>query len=153
MLALDGGEGAEEEAAGVGQDGSAAGRDAVLGKEDEDLGEKLIDVGRGGEMFDVGHEFGGEIDDLVGGGLEMGVVAAVEARLGTDGQAATARGGGETAAAGRIMGIVGLRRLASHGSLLEKWDGGIYPGVRFANLLKVQRLRQKSADESENAGS
>jgi hypothetical protein len=99
-----------------------------LGEEDEDLGEKFIDVGCGGEFLDVGHEFGGEIDNGAGGGLEMGVAAAVEARLGTDGQAATARGGGETAAAGRIMGIVGLRGLASHGSLLERWDGGIYPG-------------------------
>jgi hypothetical protein len=85
LLALDGGECAEEEIACVGQDGGAAGRDAVLREEDQDLGEKFIDVGRGGQFLDAGHQFGGEIDDGAGGRLKMGVVAAVEAGMGGKG--------------------------------------------------------------------
>jgi hypothetical protein len=85
MLEFDGGECAEEEIAGVDQDGGAARGDAVLRDEGEKFGDEFIDVGGGGEFFEAGGEFGGEIDDGAGGGLKMSVVAAVEAGLRAEG--------------------------------------------------------------------
>ncbi len=44
---FDGGEGAEQQAVDVGEDGGASRGDAVLGEQQEELGEDLVDV-RGG---------------------------------------------------------------------------------------------------------
>jgi hypothetical protein len=56
-LALDGGESAEQEIAGIRECGSAAGRDAVLGEELEESGEEFVDVLGGSEFLFVGCEY------------------------------------------------------------------------------------------------
>jgi len=85
VLELDGGECAEEEIAGVDQDGGAARGDAVLRDEGEEFGDEFVDIGGGGEFFEAGGELGGEVDDGADGGLKMSVVAAVEAGLRAEG--------------------------------------------------------------------
>jgi hypothetical protein len=75
-LVLDGGEGAEEQAGGVGDDGGATGGDAVLGEEDQELGENLVDVGGRGELGKLADQLGPEVDGVGGWGLEMKVTLA-----------------------------------------------------------------------------
>ncbi len=61
-LALDGDEGVEELVGDVGKDGGAAYGDAVLHHEDEEFGEKLIDLLGGLEVVELDQEVGGEVD-------------------------------------------------------------------------------------------
>jgi hypothetical protein len=68
---LDGGEGAEEEVAGIGHDGSAAGRDSVLSLEKEEASEEVIDGGRRFEFGEAGDEL-----DREGGGFVPALLAA-----------------------------------------------------------------------------
>src|SRR6266481_7083932 len=56
----DGGEGAEELVGDVGEDGGAAGGDFVLGEEEEQAREEVVDLGGGGEVVEVGGESGGD---------------------------------------------------------------------------------------------
>jgi hypothetical protein len=81
----DGGEGAEEQVAGVGHDGGAARGDAVFGLEMKEAGEELVD-GDGGLEFGEG---GGEIDGSVFMLRELRVAAAEE-RLGAQDKEAAA---------------------------------------------------------------
>src|SRR6266852_9396230 len=60
FLRGDGGEGAEELVGDVGEDGSAAGGDFVLGEEEEQAREEIVDLGGGGEVVKVGGEGGGD---------------------------------------------------------------------------------------------
>jgi hypothetical protein len=53
-------EGAEEKVAGVGHDGAAARGEAVLGEEEQETGEKLVDFGGGLELGEIAEKFGGE---------------------------------------------------------------------------------------------
>ncbi len=62
---LDGGEGAEEEVAGIGHDGSAARGDAVLGLKKKEAGKEIVDGDGGTELCETGDEFGGEIGGFV----------------------------------------------------------------------------------------
>ncbi len=62
---LDRGEGAEEEVASIGHDGSAARGDAVLGLEEKEAGEEIVDGDGGTEFSETGDEFGGEIGGFV----------------------------------------------------------------------------------------
>jgi hypothetical protein len=52
-LLLDGGEGAEQEVAGVIHDGGAARGDLVVSLELIEFAERMIDVGRGAKFLDV----------------------------------------------------------------------------------------------------
>ena len=61
---LDGGEGAEEQVAGVGHDGGAARWDAVLGLVEQEAGKKLVDGDGGLELGETGGEDGGEVVGL-----------------------------------------------------------------------------------------
>jgi hypothetical protein len=56
---FDGGDGAEELAGNVGEDGGAAGGDFVLGEKEEQAREEVVDLGGGGEVVEVGGEGGG----------------------------------------------------------------------------------------------
>jgi hypothetical protein len=58
VFAVDGGEGAEMDAADVGHDSGEARRDALLGEELLEPGEKFVDFKRGLERSDVLGEFG-----------------------------------------------------------------------------------------------
>lgn len=60
-FAVDGRKGTEEEVADVGENGSAPGGDAVLGQEDEEVGEDLVDVVGGLEGGELADELGGEV--------------------------------------------------------------------------------------------
>lgn len=103
-FAVDGWQGTEEEVADVGEDRCAPGGDAVLGQEDEEVGEDLVDVVGGLEGGELADELGGEV---FGFGLffEGTGVGVAEAGGGIrDGQAAAATSGSEVLAAGVAEG-------------------------------------------------
>ena len=64
-FAVDGGEGAEEQVAGVGHDGGAARGNAVFGLKVQEAGEELVDGDGGLEFGEADGECGGEIDGSV----------------------------------------------------------------------------------------
>jgi len=86
---LDGGEGAQDQIAGVGHDGGAARGDAVFGLKMQEAGEELVDGDSGLEFGEAGGEGGGEIDGCVFmlGELRVG---ATEERLRVRGEEAAA---------------------------------------------------------------
>jgi len=93
-------EGAEEKVAGVGHDGAAARGEAVLGEEEQETGEELVDLGGGLELGEIAEEIGGEGGiGIAAGGTEE--VAAAETGLRIDGFGAT------TATAGSAMNAAG----------------------------------------------
>jgi hypothetical protein len=63
-LVLDGGEGAEEQAADVGEDGGVAGCNAILSEEVVEFGEGLVDAFGGLEAAGFAREGGGEVGVL-----------------------------------------------------------------------------------------
>ncbi len=65
VIASDGAMGVEKLVGNVSHDGGAAGRDAAFGDEDEEAGEKLVDVEAGAELGEFGEEFGGEVFRVV----------------------------------------------------------------------------------------
>ena len=73
---IDGGEGAELEAGDVGEDGSAAGGDAVFDHEAGEGAEEVVHLAGGFEIEGIGAEMGGEVDvgDLRWGVLRLGVL-------------------------------------------------------------------------------
>jgi hypothetical protein len=110
----DGGEGAEELVGDVGEYGGAAGGDFVLGEEEEKAGEKVVDLGGGGEVVEVSGEGGGDFGGL---GLILWQPIVCWAEMGVRG------GGGETAstsigveirAASRVVDGAGLRGWLGH---------------------------------------
>jgi hypothetical protein len=107
---VDGVQAAEEEIAGVGHDGAAARGEAVLGEEEQETGEELVDFAGGLELGEIAEEFGGEtgIGIAAGGTEEM---AAAKAGLRVDGI------GLATATAGRAMNAAGS-------GLAKGWIGG-----------------------------
>jgi hypothetical protein len=86
---LDGGEGAEKQAGGVGNDGGAARGDAILGEQDEQLGEDLVDVGGGGELGELADQVRGEVGDFKALKVKLGMAEA-EAGVGVDNAEAAA---------------------------------------------------------------
>jgi hypothetical protein len=92
-------EGAEKQAADVGENGGAAGRDAVLGQEFVEVLEGMVDALGGLEALEVSDELGAVIGGLL---LDLfGAMLATEAgvRVG-NGKTAAAAGGGAMGAAG-----------------------------------------------------
>jgi len=86
---FDGREGAEEQVTGVGHDGGAARRDAVLGLKMQEAGEEVVDGEGRLEIREAGHEGGGKVGKFVFvlGELRM---ARTEDRIGVgDKEAAT----------------------------------------------------------------
>ena len=80
IFAVDGAVGVQELVGDVSQNGGAARGDAALGHLDEEAGEKLPDVGAGGELGEFGEEFGGEVHEVTLGLLAGGTHG------GTDGE-------------------------------------------------------------------
>ena len=56
----------------VGQDGGAARGDAALGDEDKEPGQELVDVDGGVELGELGEEFRGEVEGIIGRLLKPG---------------------------------------------------------------------------------
>jgi len=86
---LDGGESAQKQIARVGHDGGAARGDAVLGLEQKEAGEEVVDGEGRLEIREAGHEGGGKVGKFVFvlGELRM---ARTEDRIGVgDKEAAT----------------------------------------------------------------
>ena len=75
------GDAAEEEIGGVGHDGAAAGRDAVLRQEKEEAREELVDGRGGSEFVQAGGEGGSQLCGFGAGvfGAERGVWLGKEA--------------------------------------------------------------------------
>jgi hypothetical protein len=93
---LNGGEGAEEEAAGKGHNGGVAGSDLVAGLEFIEFPEGVVDVDGGAEFLDVADEGGGNVG-LIEVLLEQsGVFGAEAGVLVGDGHATKAATGGGT---------------------------------------------------------
>jgi hypothetical protein len=64
LHALDGGESAEKLIGDVGENGGTAGGDAVLGLEDDEPGEEVVDAIEAVEVFGIFDEFGSEVGGL-----------------------------------------------------------------------------------------
>jgi len=120
-LVLDGGEGAEEQIAGVGHDGGAAGVDAVMRLEAKEAGEEIVDGDSGLEFGETGDEFGGEVGGFVAFAPTASMVGAESgARIG-DGHAAAAFASVMLAAAigpsgedGGFVDRIGVSRCVTH---------------------------------------
>jgi len=112
---LDGREGAEEELIDVGEDGGAARGNAVLGEQDHEFGEEVMNLGGGVELAEQAGEGGGEVG--VGGiGLPILKARMAKAESGMrvqDAQTAAAAFAGEMAAAG-VVGGAGFGVFISH---------------------------------------
>ena len=95
----DGGEGAEKQLADVGEDGGAPRGDAVLGEEEEEIGEELVDVRGGVESSELADEVGGEVGGIAFLLLKLGVTEAEAGSSVGDAEATAAIGGGAMLAA------------------------------------------------------
>jgi hypothetical protein len=104
----DGGEGAEEEIADVGEDGGAACGDAVLRKQAEEIGEDLVEVGGGLEFSELAEEGDGEVGFLEAAGAGVDVFGAETGGDVGDGMAAAASGAGAVLATGQVIGGAGV---------------------------------------------
>src|SRR6266849_4263497 len=91
---FDGGDGAEEEIADVGEDGGAACGDAILGKKAEEIGEDLVEVGSGLQFGELAEEGDGEVGLLETDRAGVDVFGAETGGGVGDGLAATASGAG-----------------------------------------------------------
>jgi len=111
---LHGGEGAEELVGDVGEDGGAAGADAVLGEKEQQAGEEVVDGGSGGEFGETVGEGVGEIGGFAAIFGEFGVAGA-EAGVGVVDQDSAAFAIGELlAAAGRVVEGTGFSCFGVH---------------------------------------
>jgi hypothetical protein len=118
---LDGGEGTEEQVAGVGHDGGAARVDAIVGLKAKEAGKEVVDGDGGFEFGETGDEFGGEVGGLVAFIPTAGVVGAESGAWIGDGHAAAAFAGVVLAAAigrsckdGRFVDRIGVSRCVTH---------------------------------------
>jgi hypothetical protein len=110
----DGGEGAEELVGDVGEDGGAAGGDFVLGEEEEQAREEVVDLSGGGEVVEVGGEGGG---DFGGFGLIFWKTTVGRAEMGVWGggrKTAASSVGVEMDAASGVVDGAGVRGGLGH---------------------------------------
>jgi hypothetical protein len=114
IVAGDGAMGVEELVGDVGHDGGAAGGDAAFGDEDEEAGEKLVDVEAGVELGEFGEEFSGEVFRVVlrlGRGEQSGMTETKMGASVQNSETTAATVGGEVAATGGGLrfGLGGVR--------------------------------------------
>jgi hypothetical protein len=118
IVAGDGAMGVEELVGDVGHDGGASGGNAAFGDEDEEAGEKLVDVDAGAELGELREEFGGEVFGVIlrrlGRSEQSGMT---ETKMGAgvqNNETAAAAIGGEVTAAGRVVrfGLCRVRGVA-----------------------------------------
>ena len=115
FLFVDGGEGAEELAGDVGEDGRATGGDFVLGEEEEQAGEEVVDLGGGGEVVELGGEGGGDFGRLGRGRSGRVGVLGAERLVAKAEQAATHAIGEAMVASSRVIDGAGFSELLGHG--------------------------------------
>jgi len=135
VIAGDGGEGAEEQVAGVGHDGGAARRDLVAGLELIEFAERVIDGERVAELLDVPDESGGEVGLVE---FFLAVCSVFGAEVGVrirDGHAATSSAGSAvlTMERNRIGIGDGCSSLRVHESSF-RWWGGMFHSDRSRNV-------------------
>ncbi len=94
IFIVDGGEGAQEQIADVGQNGGATRSDLVLGKEPVQFSQGIVDARRGLKVFGLAGKSCGEIGEFAVPPLEDGVTEAETGSGVRDGKAATATTGG-----------------------------------------------------------
>src|SRR6266851_781032 len=111
----DGGEGAEEEIADVGEDSGAARGNAILRKKAEEIGQDLVEVRGGLEFGELAEEVSGEVGILEAVRAGEDVFGAETGGGAGDGVAATAAGAGTVLATGQVIGGAGVDGLFVHG--------------------------------------
>jgi hypothetical protein len=143
MFMFDGGKGAEFEAGDVGEDGGAAGGDAVLDQQGREFREEVVDMGGGAEVGGLVAEGGAEVgidDDL---GIGLGGLAGTEGGIWIEGEKAAARTVDELVVAavvgagicmnqdrGVAVGVSGLvGHLVSFWRFLTDFRGSTPPGI------------------------
>ena len=146
FLLADGGEGAKQYLAEVGQDGGAARGDAVLNQEDGDLGEEGVNAGGGLESGEQAEEGGGEV--FVAGAQELApIVAETQAGGGVqDRKLAAAAFGRVVTATVRLLGS----GLGQGWRLAHRWLG---QGIGRGSFRKSVPLLGGNDKRSEFAGS
>ena len=110
----DGGEGAEELVSDVGEDGGAASGDLVLGEEEQQAREEVVDLGGRGEVVEVGGEGGGDFGGLGWGRSGSLRVLRAERLSAEADEAATHAVGEAKVAASRAIDGAGFSELRSH---------------------------------------
>jgi len=99
---------AKQEAADIGDDGSAPGRDAVLREEENELGEEAVDLLGGGEVREIASEGGAEVGFFAELGAEEGVTEAEAGGRMNDSEAATPSGDGAMLATSGVIDRTGF---------------------------------------------
>jgi hypothetical protein len=148
---IDGGKGAQEQIVDVGEDGSAARGDAILGEEHVQLAEGMVDAGGSLEVFGVAGKGGGEIGDV-------GILVVTDGVLETEAGIRVGDGLKATAAAGGAMLAMRLGRCGAGVRGLGIHDGsfsgrvGIHPRC-FCKSGKYRSCRIRRMEESmKNSG-
>src|SRR5712691_1073898 len=115
FLLGDGGAGSEGLVGDVGEDGGAAGGDFVVGEEEEQAREEIVDLGGGGEVVEVGGEGGG---DFGGVGQVLGRASVGRTKMGVQvggREAAAAAIGVEMDTTSGVVDEAGFRGREGHG--------------------------------------
>ena len=107
-FAVDGGEGAEKEISDVCEDGGAAGGNAVLGEQAEEIREDLIDVGSGVELSKLTDENRSEVGLFAVFPASLHVFGAEARGSVRNGVTATAAGAGAVLTARQVIGEAGV---------------------------------------------
>jgi hypothetical protein len=111
---FDGGEGAEEEVAGVSHDGGAARVDAIFGFEMEEAGEEVVDGDGGFEFSETGGESGGEVSLLDTDDVGDSVFGADTGGGAGGSVTAASAGGSAVLATGQVIRGNGVDELFGH---------------------------------------
>ena len=126
---LDSGESTEKEISDVGEDGGAAGGNAVLGEQAEEIREDLVDVRSGVELRELTDENGGEVGLFAAFLARLNVFGA-EARGGVrSGVTATAAGAGAVLTARQVIGEAGVGDFLVHFEPRREKSWVCHPGV------------------------
>jgi len=125
-FAVDGGKGSEEQTAGVGHDGGAAGSDLVASQELVEFPERVVDGHGGSKFLRVTNEFGGKVG-AIALFLQSSGMPGTKAGHGVgDGHAAKAAAGGRAVLA-MEQGGARDRGFGIHGSSFLGRIG-VHPG-------------------------
>jgi hypothetical protein len=125
-FAVDGGEGAEKQTAGIGHDRRAAGSDFITGQEFVEFAERVVDGHGGSKFLSVTDEGGGEIGAIALFPQSGGVFEAEAGLRVGDGHAAKAPAGGRAVLAMEQAGARD-RGFEIHGSSFVGRIG-VHPG-------------------------
>jgi len=132
LIGGDGGKSAELEAVDESENGGAAGGDVVVGEEDVEVAERVVDALSGLEALVAGKKGGFEVEGV--GSVELlGVREAKRSARGHDSELATAAGGPAALTAGRIIDGIGDGGCGFH-FFLQREVGIPHPRVFFVRV-------------------